>query len=269
MKKDTIRLLSLLAAFLFAFTIARAQQTLIIPQIVDGGAWQTTIVVINTSSGQTSASLRFYQDIGQSGTQPWYPTFLESSLSMQNFLLPAQGALFLHTSGTAAATTIGWGQVTEMDSLGAVAAYAIFTQRIPGHPDQDGTAPATTAGSRILVPFDNTDNAVTSIAIANPTLLTETISVTTQNGSATANGQLSIVLPAQGHSSFDFPTRFPSTVGQSGLAEFYCAGGTISILALKFNSSAFTTMPVYGVLGAPLAASDRFTTPVNLLVLSR
>ncbi len=55
--------------------------------------------------------------------------------------------------------------------------------------------------------------------------------------------------------SFDSSTQFPATAGQSGLAEFYGPSGTFSILALKFNSGAFTTAPVYAVSGAPIIAS--------------
>jgi hypothetical protein len=52
------------AAFLFAFSCAQAQTTLIIPQIVDGGAWLTTIALTNTSASQTVASLSFFQETG-------------------------------------------------------------------------------------------------------------------------------------------------------------------------------------------------------------
>jgi hypothetical protein len=62
-------------------------------------------------------------------------------------------------------------------ALGAVVAYAIFTQRISGRTDQDGTAPAAAAASRILVPFNNSPGAVTTMAIANPTLSSVTVNV--------------------------------------------------------------------------------------------
>jgi hypothetical protein len=66
----------------------------------------------------------------------------------------------------------------------------------------------------------------------------------------------SVTLPAQGHTSFAFPTEFATTVGQSGLAEFYGPTGTFSILALKFNAGAFTTAPVYSESGPPIIASS-------------
>lgn len=58
---------SLVVSALFALSCAHAQ--LIIPQIADGGAWSTTIVVINTSSS-THFSLAFFQDAGGGATQP-------------------------------------------------------------------------------------------------------------------------------------------------------------------------------------------------------
>jgi hypothetical protein len=263
-KKDTIRLFSLVAGFLCASSLAHAQ--LIIPQIVDGGAWVTTLVITNTGVGQAAASLSFYQEIGGGITGPWNLTFVEP-VQPQNFLLPAGSTLYLHTPGTASTTSVGWGQLTETDPQFSVVAYAIFTQRIPGRTDQDGTASAAVVGSRIMVPYDNTATRsasfATSIAIANPTPSAETISVATRNssvnGAATPNQQLSIMLPPQGHIYFDFPTQFGQSVaGQSGLAEFYVSGGSISILALRFHSSgAFTTAPVYTAQGPPIIGSSQ------------
>lgn len=163
--------------------------------------------------------------------------------------------MFLHSLGTAATTTIGWGRLSETDASAPVVAYAIFTQRVPGRTDQDGTASAAAAVSRILVPFDNTGVAVTTMAIANTTSASETISVGIRTASATTQPS-AITLPADGHASFAFPTQFTATAGQSGLAEFYSSSGSFSILALRFNSGAFTTAPVYSGSGPPIIASS-------------
>jgi len=244
------------AAFSFAFSCAQAQSTLIIPQIVDGGAWLTTIALTNTSASQTVASLSFFQETGGGNTSSWPLNFVEmTSAQTQNLVLAGVSSLFLHTLGTAATTTIGWAQLSETDASAPVVAYAIFTQRVPGRSDQDGTAPAAAAVSRILVPFDNTSGAVTSMAIANTTSSSETINVGIRTASATTQ-PMAITLPADGHTSFGFPTQFAATAGLSGLAEFYAPSGSFSILALKFNSGAFTTAPVYSATGPPIIASS-------------
>jgi hypothetical protein len=254
MKRTTTSRCFFLAAFLFAFSLAHAQTALIIPQIVDGGAWLTTIALTNTSASQAVVSLNFFQETGGGNTSSWPLNFVEmTSAQTQDIALPGGSSVFLHTLGTAAATTIGWAQLSETSA--SVVAYAIFTQRVPGRSDQDGTAPAAAAISRILVPFDNTNGAVTSMAIANTTQSSESISVGIRSASTTTQAT-AITLPADGHESFTFPTQFPTTAGQSGLAEFYAASGSFSILALKFNSGAFTTAPVYSATGPPIIISS-------------
>jgi hypothetical protein len=235
-----------------------------IPQIVDGGPWFTTISVTNTSSTQETVSLVFFQESGGGATLPWNLNFVEmTSTQVQSLVLPGGTTLFLHTPGTAQNATIGWGQLFEADGAGAVVAYAIFTQRVPGRTDQEGTAPAAPAASRILVPFDNTNGAATSMAIANTTASSESINVGIRTSSGTSQPS-PITLPAQGHTSFSFSTQFPATAGQSGLAEFYSPSGSFSILALKFNSGAFTTAPVYAESGLPIIASSEGDPPPDL-----
>lgn len=248
------------APFSFGFSVVHAQVSVTpslvstTPQIVDGGPWVTTMALTNTSANATEVTLNFYQETGGGATQPWLLDFVEvTSAQPQAVSLPAGSTLFLHTLGTAAATTVGWGQVswspTTLPSV--IDAYAIFTQRIPGRPDEEGTAEAIPVASRFLVPFDNTNGAVTSIAIASLSTNNNFISVGIRTRVCTTQ-PAAITLPPLGHTSFAFPTQFPGTAGQTGLAEFYGSSTAISIIGLRFNSGAFTTAPVYSVTGAPI-----------------
>lgn len=243
-----LKLSVLSPAFLFALSIGSAQ-TLIIPQIADGGGWQTTLVLTNTSTAAATANLTFFQSISGGGTTNWVPPFLETS-TPQSVSVPAASTVFLHTPGTATTLSEGWVQV---QAGSAIVAYAIFTQTVPGRTNQDGTALAATSTSRVLMPFDNTIGFVTSLAITNPTSTGESITVAVQpvNGSA---AQLSpITLPANGYLAFTLPQQFPSTLSQSGLLEFYTSTGSLSLIALRFNpSGGFTASPVYAETGAPI-----------------
>ena len=236
-----LKLSVLSPAFLFALSIGSAQ-TLIIPQIADGGGWQTTLVLTNTSTAAATANLTFFQSISGGGTTNWVPPFLETS-TPQSVSVPAASTVFLHTPGTATTLSEGWVQV---QAGSAIVAYAIFTQTVPGRTNQDGTALAATSTGRVLMPFDNTIGFVTSLAITNPTSTGESITVAVQpvNGSA---AQLSpITLPANGYLAFTLPQQFPSTLSQSGLLEFYTSTGSLSLIALRFNpSGGFTASPVY------------------------
>jgi len=243
-----LKLSVLSPAFLFALSIGSAQ-TLIIPQIADGGGWQTTLVLTNTSTAAATANLTFFQSTSGGGTTNWVPPFLETS-TPQSVSVPAASTVFLHTPGTATTLSEGWVQV---QAGSAIVAYAIFTQTVPGRTNQDGTALAATSTSRVLMPFDNANGFVTSMAITNPTSTGESITVAVQpvNGSA---AQLSpITLPANGYIAFTLPQQFPSTLSQNGLLEFYSSTGSISLIALRFNpSGGFTASPVYAETGAPI-----------------
>ena len=241
-----------LAGIMFISAVPLAHgQTLVIPQIADGGGWQTTLVLTNTTAAATTASLSFFQEVsgGNGATASWPLPFLEVG-STQNLALPAGSTLFLHTPGTASTTSVGWAQLPPNP---AVVAYAIFTQRVPNRTDQDGTANAAASATRVLVPFDNTKNFVTSVAVANPTGAAESISVGIQLDAGGSSIAAPLSLPAQGHKAFTVPQQFTSTAGQSGLLEFYTATGSISVLALRFNpTGSFTTAPVYPETGSPI-----------------
>jgi trimeric autotransporter adhesin len=162
--------------------------------------------------------------------------------------------LFLHTLGTATATTVGWGLLSRPALSPVIGAYTVFTQRIPGRLDEEGTAEAPPAPGRFLVPFDNTKGAVTSIAIANVSNANISISVGIRTPVSTTQGA-AITLPPLGHASFALPAQFPSTAGQTGLAEFYGSSDGFSMISLRFSPGSFTASPVYSATGPPIIVS--------------
>jgi len=236
---------------------------LILPQIVDGGAWQTTLVITNTNTTPANAALQFFQTTDAAGdTVPWTLPTVEA-ISLSDIQLAADATIIVHTPGTASTLTQGFGELVA-DS--GVVAYAIFTQRVSGRPNQDGTAPAAAPGSYFLVPFDNSaPGFATSIAIVNTSEAPETLSANLLLASGqTLSGSLPSI-PALGHAAFALTTQFPLSAGQQGTLELFYpaqidstpAGGahpqvavisrpTFSVIALRFNpTGAFTALPVY------------------------
>lgn len=229
--------------------LAQSGQTLTIPQVVDGGGWQSTIVLTNNSANSALATLIFHSETSGGATQLWSPPLLETS-STTGMLMAGGSSLFIRTAGTAAALTVGW---AELNADPGVSAYVVFTNRLPGQKDQEGTAPAVAASNRILVPYDDANGYVTAIAVVNPTAGAQTISVgfRTVDGLVAVNALPSI--PAMGHTAFVLSQQFPVIAGHRGLAEFYSATGNISMIGLRFNpTQSFTAAPVYFQSGAPL-----------------
>ena len=257
-----IQQIALAIGLLTAVPVCMAQ-SVVIPQVVDGGGWRTTIVIVNTTAGTTSASLNFYMDTSGGVTQPWNLAFVEGATT--NVTLPAAGTIFLHTAGTATANTSGWAQV---QASAGVAVHAVFTFTA-GSSEQSETSVAGAGSSRILIPFDNTGDLTTAFAIANPTGASETVTGAIQfaDGS-TAQASLP-TLPAQGHLAFLFPSQFPQTTGRAGLAEFYVTGGSIAALGILANSAlGFTSLPVYPATGTPIIVVRAPTLQVQSVTLA-
>ncbi|MFB3830036.1 MAG: hypothetical protein ACE15B_24925 [Bryobacteraceae bacterium] len=227
-------------------------QVQVIPQVADGAGWSTTIVLVNKTANTALVSLAFRQSAAGGATSAWTPPFLES-VNLSGISLAAGSALFLHTPGTAASLTQGWGQLTAPDG---VAGYAIFTARNAGGPPQDATAPAVTAAGRILVPFDNTEGLVSAVALVNPTAAAETVSVNLRTSDGSTSTATLPSLPANGQVTFLMPNQFSQTTGKRGLAEFYVSSGSISAIALRARTGAgdvaMTSAPVYPQSGAPI-----------------
>ncbi len=258
-----MKLLKICAPFLvFSFcSITLLAQALIIPQVVDGEVWQTTIVATNTTAVTAHMSLSFFVETSGNATQPWNLSFLEVG-STQSISLAAGETLLLHTPGTAAVLSVGWGQIVADPG---VVAYAIFTKRPLGLPAQVGTSPAVASASRILVPFDNTTGNVAAMALVNSSASPETIAVNIRTTGGTITQGTLANIPAQGHIAFTFPQQFAATAGQSGLAEFYTTSGTFAGLALSFNpAGSLTTAPVYLASGPPIIATGGTGTPLPL-----
>ena len=224
-------------------------QTLTIPQVVDGGGWQSTIVLTNSNVNPAAATLIFHSDTTGGGTLPWTPPFLEVS-STAGMSLTGGSTSFLHTMGTAAALTQGW---AELNAEAGVIAYVIFTNRIPGLRDQDGTAPAVAATNRVLVPYDNSSGSATAIAVVNPGGAPQDITVGFRNTTGGVAVSALPTVPAMGHLAFVLAQQFPATAGRSGLAEFYSPTRNFSMIALRFNpTQSFTAAPVYLQTGPPI-----------------
>lgn len=244
-----------------------------LPQIADGGNWRTQVVLVNTSSSAGVASLSFFEDIigdANGATQAWNPPFVELS-STQNIAVPGGGTVFLHTPGASAALSQGWAQVT--GTIG-ITAYAVYTyESYNGRPEQDGTFKAVSSvaglgGAGALVPFDNTDGAVTSVAIANTIGLGAvpiTVNIQTEDG--TISHASLPTLNGGGQMAFVTAQQIPAMAGKRGLAELFPSIPRIATASFRFNPTlGFTSSPVLvGNGGAPIIGS---TAPHQASILS-
>lgn len=137
----------------------------IIPHVVGGGPWTTTITLMNVGNVQASFHLWFHGSTGQ---------------PRQEFTFEGIGKAYV-VSGTIAvggSTTIailggsgipeaqGWADLETEDDL---AGMAIFRQVVAGRPDYEAVVPFGYDSNRHMVfPFDNTGPSTTCYALVNP-----------------------------------------------------------------------------------------------------
>jgi hypothetical protein len=140
--------------------------------------------------------------------------------------------------------TLNQGYVTAALPAG-VTGYGVFRQTVPGVPDQEAVVPLAnvTSTSSTLI-WDDTAY-VTGVAIANPSVLPITVSITVWNNSGGVIGTSSIFLAA-GTKTEAALRSIPGLSGVAdnrGSAQFTVALGSVAVLGLRFNGTAFTSIP--------------------------
>jgi hypothetical protein len=214
--------------------------TQIISQIADGSAWKTTITLVNLDTVPAPFTLRFWR---QNGSNLPIPLAGGGSADSIDGTIPVGGIRVIETLGGTTDLVQGWAELTTTRNIGGL---AVFRQRVTGRPDQEAAVTLTTTSNKFVLPFDNTDNFVTSMALVNVSAtLGTTINVVIRDESGQQIGTDTISLSGRGHTAFTLPSRFASSVNRRGTAEFTSTGTQITGLGLRFNpGGAFTSFPV-------------------------
>jgi hypothetical protein len=216
-------------------------------QLAVGGNWKTTFVLENSGSTSALARLKFFDDGGNALPLPLsFPQSPSSDPMVASTLdktLAAGAALTIVSSSLSGPPTqVGWAQLI---SDGSVSGFAVFGLKW-GNYDQEAVVPLETRSSGgYVLWFDNTEDMVVGAALANISTQAVTVAVTIRDESGLTIGTDTVVLPAQGHTAFELPKRFAQTIGRRGTVEFQTTtSGQISVLGLRFNPIAFTSIPV-------------------------
>ncbi|MCC6365508.1 MAG: hypothetical protein IT165_18495 [Bryobacterales bacterium] len=214
--------------------------TQIISQIADGSAWKTTITLVNLDTAPAPFTLRFWR---QNGSNLPIPLAGGGSADSIDGTIPVGGIRVIETLGGATDLVQGWAELTTTRNIGGL---AVFRQRVTGRPDQEAAVTLTTTSNKFVLPFDNTDNFVTSMALVNVSAtLGTTINVVIRDESGQQIGTDTISLSGRGHTAFTLPGRFAPSVNRRGTVEFTSTGTQITGLGLRFNpGGAFTSFPV-------------------------
>jgi hypothetical protein len=225
-------------------------------QIASEGTWDTSFNYVNLGPAQAQTRTTFFDGNGGPLPLPFtFPQLPPASgpllASMLDRSIDPNATLVMDSTGPAnASALIGWGQLFSSGNLGG---FSIFTNQALGW---NAVVPLETrnAGSYIL-PFDNTGALTTGVAIANVAAQAATVPVTIRDDAGALIATASVALAARGQTSFMLNQQYPGTAAKRGTIEFDTPGagssgaGQISVLGLRANGPALTTLPVLANLG--------------------
>jgi hypothetical protein len=225
----------------------------VISQMVDGGAWKTTIILVNTDTQPVNFTLRFWDETGVAQSLPLGHDGLQAQLIGT---IPSRGSRTIQTDGLSDSLTVVWAELISTNSIGG---FAVFRQRVDGRPDQEAAVPLASSLGRFVLPFDNTQGFVTSMALVNTNLSQSANAAAAFRGEdGGAIVQAPINLAARGHTAFALPDVIPNISNRRGVAEFSSANPDLTALGLRFSiGGAFTSFPVLSFLDPTLNAPSR------------
>jgi hypothetical protein len=197
----------------------------VLPQIADGGGWQTMITIVNLRSTATTA---YVDCVGDKGTpQPFDWEGMGSYPSLQG-PISGYGTIELFTTGTSVSLTQGYCLVSTTDAPGnEVAAFAIYSYAPTGQQVSVPASPValTNSHNSLMLAFDNTYGYAYGVALVDTnTSVTgntgDTVNWTVQDtdGNVTARGSFTIA--PMGHTAFVLSDAIPATVNARGTVTF-------------------------------------------------
>ena len=209
--------------------------------IVSGGGWRTVFYLANTTANPSSITLNFFDDSGNPLVLPL--TFLQTGATLTaatvTKTLAVGATLAIQAQGLDAPVALGSVQLT---SDFGVNAFALFRYDPSG---QEATVPFETrnAGGYVLA-FDNTAPLATGVAIANLSSQPASVGMILRDDTGATLQTTTIPVPANGHYSFVLGGAYPLAAGRRGTVEFDSTGAQISVLGIRANGNAFTSIPV-------------------------
>jgi hypothetical protein len=220
--------------------------TKVVSQVADGGGWQTSMIITNTTDAAAPYAVVFAKDDGTPFDVGGIGNFAAGTVQ-------PGGSAFLTSSNP---STLTQGSAVLMGGQN-FAVSTIFTwKNANAGGDQQGTVTGDAQGAvSFSVPFDNTGGAVGGFAITS----TSPSSVTVQVVAYDETGRIilvdsSLTLAAFGHTAFNFQNRagFSTLADKRGLLRVFAIhpGATppypgLNGLLLKFlPNGSFTTIAV-------------------------
>jgi sugar lactone lactonase YvrE len=208
-----------------------------------GATWDSTITVVNTTAAPAEAAVNFFDYQGNPvalpSTFPQIPAQGTQQVATWDQTLAANALAVLDTRQSGTADTVGSAQLL---AAAGVSGFEVFANLSSG---QQAAVPLETRKApSYLLAFDNTGKLATGLAIANVKGIAANVTVILRDDTGAQIGNENEPLDALGHDSFML-SKWSETAGKRGTVEFDTPpGGQITVLGLRVNGQALTTLPV-------------------------
>jgi hypothetical protein len=224
----------------------------VLPQLVDGAGWQTTIVLTNLDTALRHYVLYF---VGDNGSPVGIPlTGSSGPVARVTGELQPNQTVILESTGTSTSLVQGYALLFALDRTATdpaskaipttIGGYGIFRQRAGGRPDFEATVPFVSMfGQRWTIPFDNRSSFSTGISMVNADpSVSSAVTLTARDLSGNILRTDTINLNSGSKTVFATPTRYPDLAGRVGILQI-TSRDSVSVLGLRFNpSGAFTSV---------------------------
>jgi hypothetical protein len=206
------------------------------PQLTYGEGWYTAVYLTNTGPSGATATLDFVDPAGA----PLPVTLGGGTVTTSQVVsLPAGGSTLVEMPDQGANKS---GSIL-MDLPSGVSGYGVFRREPAGTSPQEATVPfASLTATKVTVIFDDT-TYLTEIAVLNPSDTDATLTITTRDATGQPIGPgVQKPLAARSRIAFALHDVVSGVTGQRGAVDFSVGTGAVSVLALRANGNAFTSI---------------------------
>ncbi|MEQ1947862.1 MAG: hypothetical protein ABL995_11775 [Bryobacteraceae bacterium] len=226
--------------------------------VVGEGGWNTRTVLTNLGSSVAQTHVKFFGDNGGALAIPALAsnTGVPTVASWLDPTVAPNAVLQFDSAGTGAVPTLS-GNAQIWGDAGATG-FGIFS--FPAF-KWDAVVPLETRNApNYTLAFDNTGLLATGVAVSNIADSAAGIVVTIRDDTGAQIATATINLPARGHTSFMLKDQYAATSNRRGTVQFQTPnGGQISVIGLRANGPALTTLPVLANVGSDGGAITHVT----------
>jgi len=207
----------------------------VLPQLAFGGGWYTALYFTNLNGSSVTFRITFAADDGTPLSIPGIGSSRQITLApLQTVIIEAPNVGSLSQGYATFSLPVG------------VTGYGVYRQTVAGRPDQEALVNFRSATSTLAtMTFDDTAYT-SSVAIVNTSAAPTTVNIVAwdNNGNEVGSATIPLAAGAKTESALRAYQGLSGIAGVRGTAQFSVATGNISVVGLRFNVSAFTTIPV-------------------------